>query len=110
VYTAMSIYKKIFCFFLPIIFTVHSFSIASEKEQVLTGSIMGYVIDADTKTPLVGTNIILVGTERGTATNLEGRFFIEKVPVGSYILNFNYIGYEQLEKVDIIRTFILNLV
>lgn len=57
----MSINNKIFCFFLTIIFTVHRYSIASEKEQVLTGSITGYVIDADTKTPLAGTNIIPIG-------------------------------------------------
>ena len=48
-------------FFLTFIFTVHSFSITSEKEQVLTGSITGYVIDADTKTPFIGTNIIPIG-------------------------------------------------
>ncbi len=60
------------------------------------------MIDKDTKAPLIGANVILVGTKRGAATDLKGMFIIQNVPVGSYVLQFDYIGYQQLKKTDVI--------
>ena len=48
------------------------------------GIIIGEVIDADTHQPLIGANIIIVGTDLGAACNTEGRFSISNIPVGSY--------------------------
>jgi hypothetical protein len=73
-----------------------------DQEERRTGSIRGHVIDADIKAPLAGTNVILVGTKKGAATDLQGNFTVRDVPVGHYTLQFDYIGYAQLKKTDII--------
>ncbi len=66
------------------------------------GSIRGQLVDAETKAPLIGANVILLNTLKGAATDLEGRFLIPKAPVGGYSLKFSYMGYEPLIKTDII--------
>jgi len=62
-----------------------------------TGSIEGYVKDAQTGTPLPGANILIVGTSRGAASDLNGEFILPKVPAGEYTIRVTYIGYEPLE-------------
>ena len=66
------------------------------------GSIKGRVIDTDTKQPLLGTNVIVEGTERGAATDADGMFSITNVPVGTYRIRFTYIGYQSLVKTDVV--------
>lgn len=68
------------------------------------GSITGMVIDAQTKEPLVGVNVVLIGTERGGSTNDEGKFRIEELPGGAYQAEFSYLGYLSEIKTDIIVT------
>ena len=72
------------------------------QSKIITGNIKGKVIDADTKAPLIGTNVIVLGTTKGAASAMDGSFVIRKVPVGNYILQFDYIGYRQIKKADII--------
>ena len=88
--------------FLVLFFNLVMVNPAICQKKVTTGVIKGKVIDADTKAPLIGTNVVLVGTVKGVATGMDGSFVIRKVPVGSYVLQFDYIGYEQLKKADVI--------
>lgn len=67
-----------------------------------TGTIAGRLIDAETKEPLIGANVLLQPTERGTATDLAGRFRFERVPVGSYTLRITYLGYVPLLRSNVI--------
>ena len=60
-----------------------------------SGKISGKVADADGK-PLQGANIIVEGTSIGTASNQDGAFVILDVPVGTYTLRCDYIGYSAL--------------
>ena len=66
------------------------------------GSVRGRVIDKDTKQPLLGTNVIVEGTDRGAATDADGAFSITNVPVGTYRIRFMYIGYQSLVKTDVV--------
>lgn len=59
-----------------------------------TGKLSGSVKDSQTGEPLVGANIIIVGTEFGAATNLDGNFVILNIPPGSYSVKVSYIGYQ----------------
>jgi len=95
---SQNLLKLIFFIFV----TFHTFKITAAPAKILTGSINGQVVDADTKAPLFGTNVVLAGTQLGAATDAEGQFVIKNVPVGNYILRFHYIGYEPLKKTNII--------
>ena len=62
--------------------------------------IEGSVKDAKTGEPLLGANIMLVGTAMGAATDMHGKYVISNVLPGTYIIRATYIGYKE-EKVDI---------
>ncbi len=64
--------------------------------QVLTQTIRGTIVDADSKLPLIGATVKIMGSNPviGTSTNLSGQFQIDKVPVGNITLHISYVGYE----------------
>jgi len=66
-----------------------------------TGSITGEVIDADTHQPLIGANVMLLETDLGNATNIEGKFSINKIAVGSYTISVSMIGYESVSRANV---------
>ncbi len=70
-----------------ILFVLAGFSSMSYAQTVT-----GTVIDEETGDPLPGVNIILQGTQTGTATDLEGEFSIN-VPELDGTLEFRYVGY-----------------
>lgn len=55
------------------------------------------VKDADTGEPLPGVNIIIEGTQTGTATDESGYADIKNIPDGICNIIFSYIGYEEKE-------------
>lgn len=67
------------------------------KAEDLTQTIRGTVIDHDSKTPLMGATIVVVGPDvmLGTISDLEGNFKIERVPVGRLDVKVSFIGYEE---------------
>jgi hypothetical protein len=60
------------------------------------GKIRGKVTDAGTGEPLVGANVVVVGTSMGAATNLAGEFVILNVPPGTFTLRTSYVGYQSI--------------
>jgi TonB-dependent starch-binding outer membrane protein SusC len=70
----------------------------SAAAAAVQGSISGRVLDAATQQPLSGVNIILVGTQRGTLTNADGRFAISAVPSGPHRVRASLIGYAEQEQ------------
>jgi len=73
-----------------IVIGMSTFLIAQE------GSVSGRVTDTDTGDPLVGANVIVVGTNLGAATDVNGEYSISRVPAGAQRLNANYIGYASI--------------
>jgi len=61
-----------------------------------SGKFKGRVTDAGTGEPLVGANVVVVGTQMGSATNVSGEFAILNVPAGTYTLKAMYIGYQAI--------------
>ena len=60
--------------------------------QSTTAKLAGVVADADGN-PLVGANVVVEGSNLGAATDELGRYYILDVPVGTYDLRAEYIGY-----------------
>ncbi|MGQ9853185.1 MAG: TonB-dependent receptor [Candidatus Oleimicrobiaceae bacterium] len=61
-----------------------------------TGKVRGRVIDKDTKDPIPGVAIILEGTMMGAATDINGYYIILNVPVGTYSVRAQMIGYQSV--------------
>ena len=53
------------------------------------GSISGQV--QDLSNPLYGANVFLVGTSMGATTDSSGKYLIDGIPVGKYILQQDII-------------------
>ena len=56
-------------------------------------SLQGFVIDETSGEPLPVANVVVVGTNRGASTNLDGYFSIPGVQEGIATLRVSYIGY-----------------
>jgi hypothetical protein len=55
--------------------------------------IKGVIKDSMTKETLVGANVVISGTTKGTSADLNGRFKLEEDP-GTYTITITYTGYE----------------
>jgi hypothetical protein len=58
-----------------------------------SGKIRGTVVDAKTKDPLIGANIVVQGTNMGASTDVDGAYLLLNVPVGTYQIKASYVGY-----------------
>lgn len=56
------------------------------------GSVSGTITDGATKEPLIGANILVVGTSTGTVTDVDGSYSLN-VPAGATQLEISYTGY-----------------
>ncbi|MBI1804629.1 MAG: TonB-dependent receptor [Ignavibacteriae bacterium] len=61
-----------------------------------TGILEGKVVDKETKEPLIGVSVAIVGTPTGAATNEVGFFQINNLQAGTYDVRFSNIGYQTL--------------
>ncbi|HTP13710.1 MAG TPA: TonB-dependent receptor [Bacteroidota bacterium] len=68
------------------------------------GVIEGTVIDGVTNERLAGVNVVIVGTTLGASTDADGRFRIERVPIGTAALKVSLVGYTAFTKTDIVVT------
>ena len=57
-------------------------------------SISGKVIDSKTKEPLIGANVLIIGTTKGAATDVSGKFLIQNLSKDIFDINATYIGYK----------------
>lgn len=70
---------------------------------------MGKVIDTTSQQSLPNANIVLKGVSdtaffKGSVADLEGRFFVNGIPQGEYILQITFVGYDTVvRKLNIIE-------
>lgn len=102
-----SIPKFNYILLLVLIFVLGSVShgygqATSESKGKASGRISGVVVDAETGETLIGVNVVIDGTSRGTATNVDGEYSIPVEP-GSYTLKISYVSYsrKKVTNVDI---------
>ncbi len=65
--------------------------------SIFGATIKGTITDGATGVLLPGANVMVGGTSLGSASDIEGRFTIQKIPPGNYTLKVTYIGYEVAE-------------
>jgi len=82
-------------------FTLLSLLTVSLLADSQVGIIYGTVTDLDTKRPLPGANVMLDDTNFGAATDGTGHFEILNIPVGSYAIRVNMIGYKTQVRANI---------
>ncbi len=75
--------------------------LASPLWSSTTGKIAGIVTDKNTGEPLLGANVIVVGTTLGAATDLNGQFTILYVPPAVYEVQVFVIGYQKVTLSDV---------
>lgn len=59
--------------------------------------ISGQVQDTQTNDPLAGANILVVGTNQGTVTDIEGHYSLSVSSSADIILKASYVGYQSQE-------------
>ncbi|OPX33631.1 hypothetical protein B1H10_05415 [candidate division KSB1 bacterium 4484_188] len=62
-----------------------------------SGKITGVVKDKENKEALIGVNIQILGLPLGGASDVDGFYFINNVPPGTYTLKATYLGYRPVE-------------
>ena len=65
------------------------------------GTITGNVTDAATGTPLPGVNVMIKSLQLGTATDGDGDYYIQNIPVGVYTVEVGMIGYARITMNDV---------
>ena len=82
---------------LLIVIFISAFSHAQKNNL----NVYGKVIDKITKQPLPGANVLVLNTNNGSSTNLDGKFEIKNLPPGEYQLRASIIGYRSITKADV---------
>src|SRR6188768_3556886 len=78
----------------------------SVRAQTLSQTVRGTVIDKDSKSPMIGATVVIIGSNPiiGTTTDSEGRFRLSKVPVGRHSIKISFLGYEEIVLREIVVT------
>jgi hypothetical protein len=81
----LSLTSLLFAIFASVVFS-----------QNLTQTVRGTIIDTDSKLPLIGAQIVILGTDPliGTNTDVDGKFRLENIPLGRIALQLSYVGFE----------------
>lgn len=72
-----------------------------EKNEKMTTSLKGKVVDQSTGEELTGVKIELKGTEKEAYTDFEGRFSFSELLPGNYNVSASYISYKDREFSDV---------
>ena len=72
---------------------------AAATAQQTTGKVEGTVTDQQ-GAPIPNAQVFIVGTSFGTVTDAKGYYFLNNVPVGTYTIRSQFIGYAPTEVRD----------
>lgn len=89
-------------YFKNILFAILIFLSLNTFAQT-NGVIVGNVRDINTKETIPGATIKVEGTDFNTVSDLDGNYKLT-IPVGTYNLTANFLGYQNLNKYNIVLT------
>ena len=92
-----SIKIRIYSLIILLMLIITLFNITAIHAADLNQTIRGKITDQDSKSPLIGANIVVMDSDPllGSSTDVNGVFRIEKVPVGRVSLQVSCVGYEE---------------
>lgn len=67
---------------------------------VAQGKLSGLVVDAETREPLIGANLLIVGTVTGTVTEVDGSYSLD-LPGGPISIAVSFTGYQTKTITDV---------
>jgi outer membrane receptor protein involved in Fe transport len=73
------------------------FCAAAQQQAALAGR----VLDADTRKPLAGATVKVVGTYYGAVTKSDGTYQIRKVDAGTYTIEVSLLGYSKVQRTGV---------
>lgn len=79
-------------------------------ENTLTGSLTGVITDKADNKPIPGVTITIPDLKIGTITDANGKYILNHVPKGAYLVQFSIIGYSTVVRtVDLSKISSLNI-
>lgn len=82
--------------FLGIFLFSSNHTLYAQKES--EANIFGHVLDAANHEHLPFVNVYIKGTTHGTATNDNGHYILEHLPVGTHTVVVSFMGYKTIEQ------------
>lgn len=91
-----------------------NFAFAADVAADEKGGVKGFVIDAKSREALEFVNVAVreAGSEEfksGCSTDMEGRFLVEELPTGKYLVNISFVGYKSIEREVKVENSVVNM-
>jgi hypothetical protein len=67
-----------------------------------TGKISGRIVNGETDQPVIGASVLVVGTNQGAMTDLDGYYQILRVDPGVYTLRVSHLDFATTEVTDVV--------
>ena len=84
--------RPLFFLLLGVLYLAAAPRLTAQPAETVT--ISGTVVDAETGQPLEGASVFLANTLIGTATDRNGAYTVDGVPLGTHELVASFVGYE----------------
>jgi len=81
------------------LFALFNLSVSAQRNGVIVGNVR----DVNTKESIPGATIVVEGTEYSTVSDIDGSYKLS-IPVGAYNLKASFLGYQNLDKFNIVLT------
>jgi hypothetical protein len=78
--------------------------IACSFASAQNGSISGVILDKNAQTSLTGATILLQNTDLGAISDIDGKFFIEKIQPGTYNVKISLLNFLPAELFNVVIT------
>jgi outer membrane receptor protein involved in Fe transport len=89
--------KKFTLTFLLLLITAVQIAVLAQS----TGKISGKITDKKSGETLIGATVLIDGTTKGTAANIEGSYTLTGVAPGIYTITIKYMGYSPKQISDV---------
>ncbi len=89
--------KTLYLIIISVLLIVPGHTIISEENTANLFFLSGHVVDKSTEAPMLRASVYIVELQKGTITNRNGDFQIDRIPPGSYTLRIQYTGFHTHE-------------